>query len=135
MYSTVFMLRRLLFAAITVLLLDEPNLGLHIFIFSNAIYIVYFGTAQPHDSTLARRLEYFNEVALQLTVYHFSLFPLAVSLEDEKMMGWSMIGFVGSIFIFNLGVILVSNCLALKRKLYLRRLKKKQETEIALMKQ
>ena len=126
-YSVVFVIRRLFFATITVFLLDFPHLAAQLFCLSNIVYISYFGFARPHDTTLSRRLEYFNEVFLQLASYHLILFPLSVSLEDEQVMGWTMIGFIVSVFIVNLTVILVINILTLKRKLYLRRLKKKQE--------
>ena len=62
-----------------------------------------------------------------MTTYHLALFPLAPTLEDEELIGWSMIGFVGGIFLFNLGVILVITIVTLKRKLYLRGLKKKHD--------
>ena len=88
------------------------------------VYIIYFANASPHDTRLARRQEYFNEASLQLATYHLTLFPLAVSFEDENIMGWSLIGFVGSILVVNLTVILISNIQALRRKLFLRKLKK-----------
>ena len=72
-------------------------------------------------------MEYINESLMQLTVYHLALFPLAPTLSDEELIGWSMIGFVGAIFLFNLGVILVITIFTLKRKLYIRGLKKKQD--------
>ena len=97
------------------------------------VYIAYFGSARPLATTLARRLEYFNEIFLQLASYHLILYPLSVSLEDEKIMGWSMIGFIVSVFTVNLGVILVINFIALKRKLYLQRLKKRQAAQMAEM--
>ena len=75
-------------------------------------------------------MEYINESLMQMTTYHLALFPLAPTLEDEELIGWSMIGFVGGIFLFNLGVILVITIVTLKRKLYLRGLKKKHDRAI-----
>lgn len=63
-YSTVFLYRRLIYAVITVTCLSNPNISIHTFLASNLIYIVYFGLSQPHDTILARRIEYFNEIGL-----------------------------------------------------------------------
>ena len=65
-----------------------------------------------------------------MTTYHLALFPLAPTLADEELIGWTMIGFVGGIFLLNLGVILVTTIVTLKRKLYLRGLKKKQASAV-----
>ena len=75
-------------------------------------------------------MEYINESLMQMTTYHLVLFPLVLTLADEEIAGWSMIGFVGVIFLFNLTVILVITIVTLKRKLYLRGLKKKQLSAI-----
>ena len=115
---------------ITATCLENPNIGIHVFLLSNVLYIIYFGLARPHDSVLSRRMEYINESLMQMTTYHLALFPLAPTLEDEELIGWSMIGFVGGIFLFNLGVILVITIVTLKRKLYLRGLKKKHDRAI-----
>ena len=42
-----------------------------------------------------------------MTTYHLAIFPLAVSLADEELYGYSMIGLVGAIFTANLGIIIV----------------------------
>ena len=124
------MTRRLIFAVITATCLEHPNIGIHVFLLCNVLYIVYFGFAKPHDTVLSRRMEYINESLMQMTTYHLVLFPLVLTLADEEIAGWSMIGFVGVIFLFNLTVILVITIVTLKRKLYLRGLKKKQLSAI-----
>ena len=48
---------------------------------------------------------------------------MALSLDDEEMFGWSMIGFVCGIFVLNLMVIVAITIITLKRSLYLRKLK------------
>ena len=97
------------------------------FLFTNLLYIIYFGYANPHEGKVHRRMEYFNEISLQLTSYHLCLFPIVQTLEDEQMFGWSMIGFIVGIFALNLIAVLVMAIITIKRKLYLRKLRKKWE--------
>lgn len=88
------------------------------------IYVAYLGYANTNDTPLARRMEYFNEIGLQVVTYHLTLFPLCLTLEDEEMLGWSMIGFVCFVFLVNMTIMIVLAVLAVKRKLYLNKLKK-----------
>ena len=129
-YSSIFLLRRLLYAIITVTCLQNPNICIHVFLLSNLVYIFYFATARAHDTALSRRIEYFNEVGLQITTYHLALFPLAVTTADEEIFGWSMIGSVCAVFAINLIIILAITIATVKRKLYLKKLKKAQEARI-----
>ena len=96
------------------------------------MYVAYFGTTEPNDTTLARRVEYFNECGLQFITYHLAMFPLAPTVEDEELAGFSMIGSICLVFLSNLIVMVCVSIGAFKRKLKLRGLKKKQETEINL---
>lgn len=91
------------------------------------MYLVYFNYARSHDTDISRRIELMNEISLQLITYHLALFPLALTLDDEEMFGWSMIGFIFANFFLNLSIILMITISALKRKLYLRGLKNKHE--------
>ena len=54
-------------------------------------------------------------------------FPLAPTLADEELAGWSMVASIGAVFLINLCLMLVLSICGLRRKLYLRRLRKKQE--------
>ena len=96
------------------------------------MYIVYLGTISPNDTKLARRTEYFNESGLQFITYHLALFPLSLTVEDEELAGFSMIGSICFVFFVNLLIMVVVSIGALKRKLKLRGLKKKQESEMNL---
>ena len=75
-------------------------------------------------------MEYMNEVGLQLITYHLALFPLAPTLDDEALAGWSMIGTVGAVFLINLVIMVCITIGGVKRKLYLRKLKKSQGIRI-----
>ena len=125
LYSSIFMLRRLLYAILTVSCIDNPNILIHVFLMSNIMYIAFTGYVGPNDTKLARRMEYLNESFLQMTTYHLALFPLSPTLADEELAGWSMVGFICAVFLCNLVVMLVLSVCGLRRKLYLRKLKKK----------
>ena len=124
-YSSVFLVRRMVYAILTVSCKNNPNICIHVFLFTNLLYLVYFGHVRSHDSALARRMEFFNEVGLQLTTYHLALFPLMLTVQDESIAGWIMIAFICGIFFFNLTVIVVISVQAAKRNCYLSGLKKK----------
>lgn len=124
------MARRLLYAILTVACIDHPNILIHVFLLTNLLYVVYFGWANPHDTAIGRRMEYFNEIGLQMITYHLALFPLAPTLDDEELAGWSMIGTVGAVFLINLIVMVCITIGGIKRKLYLRKLKKGQDVKI-----
>ena len=134
-YSTVFLLRRLLYAVLTITCIHNPNILIHVFLLTNLIYIVYLGMSGPHDTHLARRLEYINESGLQFISYHLALFPLSPTPEDEFMLGWSMIGCIGLLFASNLIVMLVVSMGTLRSKLYLRKLRRRHEAAIELRKE
>ena len=56
-----------------------------------------------------------------------ALFPLALTIEDEELFGLSMLVSVGLVFFINLVVMVTLSIKGLKRKLYLKGLKKKAE--------
>lgn len=120
-----FLTRRLSYVVLTLVCFDEPNVLIHAFLFSNLVYVGYMGAFRPQDSTMGRRMEYLNECGLQLITYHLALFPLSPSLDDENLAGFSMIGTVCAVFVGNLGVMIVMTLLGVKRKLYLRKLRRK----------
>ena len=65
-----------------------------------------------------------------MITYHLALFPLAPTLDDEELAGWSMIGTIGAVFLINLIVMVCITIGGIKRKLYLRKLKKGQDIKI-----
>ena len=76
-YTMVFLIRRMIYAILTATCLQNPNICIHIFLFSNIMYLVYFNYARSHDTDVSRRIELMNEISLQLITYHLALFPLA----------------------------------------------------------
>ena len=65
--------------------------------------------------------------------YHLALFPLAPTLDDEALAGYSMIGAIGLVFLANLTIMICITIGNLKRKCYLSKLKKKQASQIRQM--
>lgn len=126
LYSVVFLVRRMMYAILTVSCLYQPNILIHCFLFCNVLNVVYLGHANPNEQPLARRVEYFNEACLHMITYHVALFPLLKTLAEEELAGWSMIGFLGFIFVANLTVMIAVSIGGVKRKCKLKALKKKQ---------
>ena len=123
----VFLYRRLIYSVITVSCLNNPNICIHVFLLLNVLYTDYLGYSRPHDTNISRRIEVMNEVGLQLCTYHLCLFPLSISLDDEYHFGTSMIYCVGGILAINLIIIMRITFGAVKRKIYLKGLKKKHD--------
>ena len=119
-----FITRRLIYAILTVSCINNPNILIHVYLLSNVAYWVYLGEADPQDTLMGKRMEFFNETGLQVVTYHLALFPLMQTADSEAMLGWSMIGAVVLVFIFNLCVMLTLTIKGACRKLYLKRLKK-----------
>lgn len=116
----------MMYAILTVACVYQPNILIHCFLFCNLIDMIYLGHANPNDQPLARRVEYFNESCLQMITYHLALFPLLKTLAEEEFCGWSMIAFLGIIFLTNLTIMIAVTIGGLKRKCKLKALKKKQ---------
>ena len=120
----------MVYAILTISCINNPNILIHVFLLTNILYTVYLGLANPNDAPLGRRMELMNEIGLQLITYHLALFPLAPTLEDEELAGWSMIGTLAIVFLTNLFIMLAVTIGNLRRKCYLRKLKKAQEVKI-----
>ena len=125
--SSVFLIRRLLFATLTVVCAQNPNILIHAFLANNLLYFFYLGYVSPNETKLSQRQEFFNEVGLQIVTYHLALFPLTLTVDLEIMEGWSMIGAVGLIFFVNLSIVvfmtLINLRLSILKKRYQKRMK------------
>ena len=130
LYSSVFLLRRMVYAILTILCINHGNILIHVFLLTNLINFNYLGLSNPNDTHLGRKMEFFNEIGLQIITYHLALFPLAPTLEDEELAGFVMISAVGLVFIINLAVMCALNIISLRRKLYLRKLQKDRQRKI-----
>ena len=50
LYSSVFLARRLMYAILTVVCIDNPNILIHVFLATNLLYVVYMGLVSPNDT-------------------------------------------------------------------------------------
>ena len=73
-YFPVFLVRRLLYAFIPVLLSRYPYMKLHIFSLFSLFYIIFYASTNPHDTEKRFRIELTNEALLMVIVYHFLSF-------------------------------------------------------------
>ena len=120
----------MLYAILTMACINNPNSLIHVFLITNILYTVYLGLSNPNDTPLGRRMEFMNEIGLQLITYHLALFPLSPNSDDEALAGYSMIAAIGFVFVSNLVIMVWLSISGVKRKCYLRKLKKRQETQI-----
>ena len=60
-----------------------------------------------------------------MITYHLALFPLAPNSDDETLAGFSMIAAIGLVFVSNLTIMIWLSISGVKRKCYLRKLKKR----------
>ena len=65
-----------------------------------------------------------------MITYHLALFPLSLSLADEELLGFSMIGTLCAVFAANLGIMLTVTFSGMKNKCRLRRLKKANQAKM-----
>ena len=120
----------MLYAILTVACVNNPNILIHVFLTTNMLYVVFLGLSNPNDTPLGRRMEFMNEIGLQLVTYHLALFPLAPNSDDESLAGFSMVAAIGLVFVSNLTIMVWISISGVKRKCFLRKLKKRQETQI-----
>ena len=64
LYSSVFLMRRMAYAILTIACINNSNILIHVFLLTNMIYVVYLGNANPNDTPLGRRMEFMNEIGL-----------------------------------------------------------------------
>jgi hypothetical protein len=125
-YSSIFMLRRLVFIALTFGISDQPGLQIIFFSYLNLAYIIYLGLVMPHDTVSMTSSELVNESILMMTCYHFILFAgLVYDVEAKTSIGWSLAAFVALLLVFNVAVILFANIRQFRAKFTLWKLRRK----------
>ena len=116
-YMPLFMLRRIIFIALTFGLTKQPSLQIHLFTLGTLFYIIFLGLVAPHNLSAMTSQELTNETLLVVICYHFILFAgLVDDLEMKNKLGISQIVFVGLLLMFNILVVLGANLTQLKRK-------------------
>ena len=115
LYNVIFMLRRLLFSLIAVVMDGSPVLQVQLLIFHCILMLIYNILVQPFEEPTLNYLEIFNELCIIVAAYH--LIPFTDFLDDPEIkyeIGWSIIG----ITTFNIGVNMIFMSLLSLRKLF-----------------
>ena len=123
LFASLFLARRLLYAAITVAFYEKPGCLITLFMLMNTLNMIYLGYCRPHLTKLAEFMDYYNEVCLQLICYQIAVIPATLKTSDEDVIGWIIIALVMFVFLSNLAVMLAQVLIQTKRKLFLRKLK------------
>ena len=123
LFTPLFLIRRLMYAVITVGFFNAPYCLIHSFMLMNTINTIYVGHAQPHLTKLSLLMEFYNEAFLQMVCYHIAIIPLTLTTSDEEKIGWVIIALILFVLLSNLGLMISQVLTKLKRKLYLRKLR------------
>jgi len=109
-YSQVFVVRRILFVCVSVLLSSHASIQIHLFTFTTLFYLMFLGTVIPHQDIFMTKIEIVNETLLVLVCYQFMLYTdIVQNVPLRSAIGWSQVGLVVFILVFNLTVILNTN--------------------------
>ena len=108
-YSVIFLLRRLIFALIVVILADTPSIVVGFIIALNMTFICYIGQFNPHNTPSSRRIELMNEAFLQTLSYLFITTWFSTGPAFDLVLGWIIIGLVAALLIANIGYIIWLN--------------------------
>jgi hypothetical protein len=106
-YTPVFLIRRMIFVGIMFLLAWQPSLQVHLFIYMLLWYVIYIETALPHETRFQTTQEHANEIFTLAICYHFVLFTgIVPDWETVHDIGWSCIGFICLMLVFNAAVLI-----------------------------
>ena len=122
LFVSLFLVRRLNYAIMTVAFYNAPDCLIHIFMLMNVLNMIYLGHCRPHVTKLAEFMDFFNETCLQFICSLIAIIPVTVKTDDEEVIGWVIIALIILVLLSNLAVIFVQVLIKVKRKLYLRRL-------------
>ena len=105
LFYPIFIFRRFIFVLIPVVI-SHPAQQIQALTFSNSIYMIAYGTIMPHHDKMVRRFELFNEMMFMVLNYHLYSFSSGYIVDPTKMtqyaMGYSYLGSIGVLVLFNL---------------------------------
>lgn len=92
-YNVLFVLRRLIIAAMCIFLEQYVFLQIQIMIISSLLTLTYLFRVRPFEQPLQNRLEVFNELCVLVSSYHlFAYTDFVPETMTQFKVGWSMIG-------------------------------------------
>ena len=124
-------LRRIILAVSLVFLREEHHYLFHVLCFglTSMTLIVLVGFSHARNSTVDRRIDYFNEVRLMLILYHMLTYTAFVQDAESKFtIGYSCAFVILAGLVINMSLLLIVPIKSAKRKLKLRTAKKNQKT-------
>ena len=102
LYSSFFLLKRLTFALVLVLLEGKPLLVVFSLLQLNVLDVSYICTAVPYNSIYEKRVYLMNQIFMQLVLYHLLLNTFQVRADADWLIGYSLIGTIGAMIAVNL---------------------------------
>lgn len=123
-YWPMFMLRRVMFVTVPILMFAFPILQLQFLCFFTSLYIIVVVYIRPHTDNNVLRLEIFNEVMLMMSCYHMFCFT-EFNVDDlmKYSMGHSYVFFVTITFFINVINMIVKNTERYKRKMRMEKMR------------
>jgi len=120
-HSTMFMLRRVLYAAIMVYWIDRSYFQIQFMIFKSSLAMLYSGYFRPFELPQTNRIELMNEACTLLCTYSLITFSDFVpEAEVRYNCGWVLVVFVLMQILLNLGIIIGSSLIEVIRRCKLR---------------
>lgn len=105
LYYPVFIVRRLVFVLIPLLLKAHPYLQLQLLVFLSSLYVIWYTSIWPHATRRLVRQEIFNEALFMALNYHMFTFTAFVQhVEAQFTMGYSYLAAVSFLIIVNLAL-------------------------------
>ena len=122
-FVIVYLLRRILFAMLAIVLATQPHILVHLVMLSNLFYMMYLGFSMPFLLKMHWRVELANEFLLLTQFYYFLLYAgLVQDRTTRDKIGVAHVIHIGVLFLLNLVVISVVNVTSVYRALYLKKL-------------
>ena len=101
-YSSIFLIRRSLFIAITFALLDKPGIQLQLMIWLSLLYISILSYVRFHDTKRGHAIEIFNECMFVCIQYIFVLLnQLVTDINMREHLGDTMVFLTSLLLILN----------------------------------
>lgn len=102
-YFPLFLIRRLLFCLLPILLTTHPTFQLQLLLFSSKLNLILYTTLHPHHPHHRHTLELLNESLTVVLIYHMICFTdLVLDPIGKFYMGYSYVGVAGLVVLVNL---------------------------------
>ena len=126
LYPSLFMSRRLLYAAVLVYCMQWSNLQIQIVMLKTILFGLYLVHIRPYQTPSSNRIELVNEILTQLSTYCLVIFQVLMPQPAKRYQsGWYLIALIVVMMCFNLIVMIVETVRNLIRRCKLRHKRKR----------